>query len=367
MAAPRDDGVHLMVDPEECDLGNAEYDIELSSAAGDANQNIVYTTIDRVVFRPIPDVVETVLDANGFALNLENVLASLDEVRIGYRVRGERAANPSARPVTGRGFLPALTTRLPAKHRIGPLLTKFYAEIDAYRAQLAELSEAKGRIGGQARREVERLEKERDELSKQNELLQAQLLELTAQVAQLRRSYEEAHKALTAQNVLPAQVRLAEVQEVDLETRHVALKAGRKVFSIPLVALWIFPEKDDRCLVSLQDGHVVGVFFHEGKQTPPGMVLAQVLHVVDDQCKIREENRRTRIIKAKNPAERELLRGMRRGDRLVLFLHENELIRFSPCGPLDAEAFVRAVQESIARWDIRRGEVRDIDGPGTSQ
>ncbi|MEO1339298.1 MAG: hypothetical protein AAFV29_26905, partial [Myxococcota bacterium] len=171
-----------------------------------------------------------------------------------------------------------------------------------------------------------------------------------------------------AQHLLPSQVRLAQVQEVDLEGRYVALKSGRKVFSIPLVALWVFPEKEEPCLVSIQNGEVAGVFFHEASQAPPSMVLAEVLHVADGKCKIREANRRTRVIEAQNPAEVSLINQLRRGHRVLLFLHNDELIRFSPCSTSDPDAFARAVQESITRWELTQNEDPEPDdGPGSTQ
>ena len=351
-----DDQYQIAAEDGQVDLDQADYDGRLSSAGRDSGRQLVYTTVDRVSYRPAPAIVDTVLDANGFALNLENVLASLDELRVGYRVRladGQPAADKS--PVAAT-YIPALTLRLPVKNRVGPLLAKFYAEVEAYQTELARLREEKGRSQGGKRKEVEALKQEVDQLREQNQILQAKLDDLTREVNAVKRAHAEAAKALAAQNMLPSQVRLAQVHEVDLESRHVALKSGRKVFSIPLVALWVFPNVEDSCLVSIQDGEVVGVFFHESAQHPPAMALAEVLAVADGKLKIREDNRRTRVINAQNPAETTLINQLRRGNRVLLFLHRNELIRFTPCTRADPEAFARAVQESITKWELTQSE-----------
>ena len=362
MGVPEDEPCPIAVEPGHCDLHQASYDAKLSSAGRDEDQHVVYMTVDRVAFRPAPEVVNKVLEANGFALNLENILACLDEFRVGYRIR---PANDTPLPNTipvARAFIPAMTLKLPAKSRVGPLLAKFYAEVDSYQTELARLREDKGRSQSDQRKELDELREERDRLQEQNRILQAKLEDLSRELVTLKKAHADATRALAEQNFLPAQVRLAQVHDVDLDTRHVALKSGRKVFSVPLVALWVFPEKEDPCLVSIQNGQVSGVFFHEGSQTPPGMVIGEVLHVARGRCKIREENRRTRVIKAQNPAEEELIHQMRRGHRVLLFLHGDELIRFTPCGAFDAEAFVRSVQESITKWEITQSEDPQSDG-----
>ena len=356
MAAPEDESVKVTVDPGQCDLHKADYDSELSSAGRDDTRLLVYTTVDRIAYRPAPEIVDTILDANGFALNLENILATIDELKLGYRVRlAKKQPRADSTPIAD-AFSPALTVRLPTKDRVGPLLAKFYAEVDAYQTELARLREEKGRAQGVERREVDALKKERDELREQNKILQNKLDDMTREMVMVKKAHAEATRALSEQNMLPAQVRVAQVHEVDLESRYVALKSGRKVFSIPLVALWVFPKADEPCLVSIQDGEVVGVFFHEGGQTPPGIVLAEVLHVAAGKVKIREADRSTRVISAQNPAEEALIKQLRRGHRILLFMHNDELIRFTPCATLDAQAFTRAVQESIAKWELSSNE-----------
>ena len=356
LATHEDDSYQVIIEPDQCDLEHADFAPQLSAAGRDESRQLVYTTIDRVAYRPAPEIVDTVLDANGFALNLENILACLDEVRVGHRIRlAKKQPSADALPIVDV-YAPALTLRLPAKNRVGPLLAKFYAEVDAYQAELARLREEKGRAQGGQRKEVEALKRERDQLKEQNEILQAKLDDMTREVAMVRKAHAEATKALAAQNMLPSQVRLAQVHEVDLGQRYVALKSGRKVFSIPLVALMVYPKESDPCLVSIQDGEVVGVFFHERAQNQPGTRLAEVLHVAAGKVKIREENRRTRVIESQNPAEEALINQLRRGHQVLLFLHENKLIRFTPCTTNDPDAFARAVQESITRWELSSGE-----------
>ena len=356
MGQLEDESIQVTVEPSEADLRQADYDVRLSGAGRDDTRSLVYTTVDRIAYRPAPEIVDTVLDANGFALNLENALASIDELRIGYRVRMAKNQPPADETPVGDTYVPALTLRLPTKNRVGPLLAKFYAEVDSYQAELARLREERGRASGGQRKEVDALKRERDELAEQNRILQEKLDDMTRELNLVKKAHAEATKALAAQHMLPSQVRTATVHEVDLSARYVALKSGRKVFSVPLVALWVFPRQDDPCLVSIQDGEVVGVFFHEGAQTPPGTVLGEVLHVADGKVKIRDDNRRTRVIAAQNPAEVELINQLRRGHRVLLFLHENQLIRFTPCTTMDPEAFTRAVQESIAKWELSSPE-----------
>lgn len=361
-----DDSLRVAAEPDHCDVDRAQYDPTLSAAGQDDERNVVFTTVDRITYLPLPTVIDRILDANGYALNLENALACMDETRLGHRVQlSSKSRPPNAVPVADR-FLPALTLKLPTKNRLGPLLSRFYGEVDSYQAELMQLRELKGRSKGGDRKALDEVRDEKAKLEEQNKLLREKLDDMTREMVELKKAHAEATNALAEQNLLPAQVRLAQVHEVDLQARNVELKSGRKIFSIPLVALWVFPKKEDPCLVSIHDGEVAGVFFHEASQHPPGMVLADVLHVDHGKVKIREDTRKTRVISAQNPAEVELINQMRRGDRVLLFLHEDELLRFTPCGTFDAEAFTRAVQESIAKFEIAQTE-GSTHGTGTSQ
>ncbi|MEJ2443645.1 MAG: hypothetical protein P8Y42_09325 [Exilibacterium sp.] len=82
------------------------------------------------------EVIETVLRVNGFSLNLENILACLDELKIGATVQlGNNFPGGTHAP---KSFIPSVQFRLPQKVTIGPMLKKFYAEIESYESIIAE-------------------------------------------------------------------------------------------------------------------------------------------------------------------------------------------------------------------------------------
>ena len=346
MGANEDGRSMIVVEAESCDVESASYDRSLSSAGKDAEDNLLYATWDKVAYNPSVQVVEKVLAAHGYALNLENVLACIDELKIGYRVQISSQENQHTKPIA-QSFLPALSFRLPTKGRIGSLLGKFYAEVEGYQTEILRLRESQGQQQGAQRKELSRLERECERLQKENEQMKAQLAELNQEVAYLRRANFEAKRAIAAHNYLPTHVHAAQVQEVDLAGRSVALKSGRRVFSVPLIALWVLPRVKDHCLVSIQNSQITGVFFHENQQVPQAIVMAQVLHVEEGRCKIRDQSRRTRVLEAQNPAERSLIGALHRGDQLLLFVDSDVVVRFIPCEVPDSEAFVDAVQRSI--------------------
>lgn len=347
---------------DECDLSTAVLSERLSSIGFEGKGGTFTATIDKLGFRQLVEVVTTVLQANGYALNLENILACIDRLRLAARVR-LTAKSAIEHPPKAKLFSPCIRFDLPVKDRIGPLLSKFYAEIDAYESEIARLQVREGKIED---RTVSQLKREIAQLNKENDGLRQKLAEVSRELALLRRDHTDLTQAFESQNLLPKNVRSATVTKLNFLSRHIELKSGLKTFQVPLASLYGVPEERQSCLVSVVDGQVEGVLFHAEASTPLDVRMAKVLFVEDDVCKMRDESRRNWLLHAANPVERDLTHQLQRGDRVLLYFYNEHLVRLMPCSKSNAKQFTHNVQEAIARMDIDSIPVLAVKPPKDS-
>jgi hypothetical protein len=333
---------------DECDLSTAVLSEQLSSIGLEGQGGTFTATIDKLGLRQLVEVVTTVLQANGYALNLENILACIEQLRLAARVR-LTAKSATEHPPKAKWFSPCIRFDLPVKGRIGPLLSKFYAEIDAYESEIARLQVREGKLEDRTARQ---LKKEIEQLNKENDGLRQKLAEVSRELALLRRDHTDLSQAFESQKLLPKNVRSATVIKLNFLSRHIELKSDSKFFQVPLASLHGVPQQGQACLVSVVDGQVEGVFFHAEASTPLDVRMAKVLFIEDDVCKMRDESRRNWLLNAVNPVERDLTHQLQRGDRVLLYFYNEHIVRFVPCSKSNVKQFTRNVQEAIARMDI---------------
>ena len=306
----------VVENPDDCDISAAVQSDQLSSIGLEQHGGSFVATIDKLGFRQLVEIVTTVLTANGYSTNLENLLACLDRLRLAMRVRFTQKSSMQS-PPRAKLFLPCIKFEFPVKDNIGPLLSKFYSEIELYESEIARLQVKEGKTEDRSTRQ---LKKENEKLEKENENLRAKLAELSRELSLLRQEHKDLSQAFESQKLLPKNVRSAIVIHVNFKSRHIELKSGSTKFQVPLANLHAVPEKGQSCLVSIVDGQVEGVFFHSETSMPLEVRLAQILYVEDDVCKIRDESRRHWLLTAANAAERSLTRQLRRGDRISAIL-----------------------------------------------
>jgi hypothetical protein len=338
----------IVTSAEECDLSHATLSPELSATGMDQAAGRFFATVDKVNFRSVAEIVGTVLEAHHFALNLENLLACLEQFQIGARVRLKSTGFP---PVA-KAFYPCVQFQLPAKSRVGPLLSKLYEEVERYQAELHGLRQRVTEVEESAT--VAKLQRENKKLQKENQELCDRLLDCTQRLARLERAQKDTAQALQEQNLLPAHIRFATVQVVDWDRRVVTLKAGPAAFDLWLCNLAAVPRPDQICLVRFQDGNAEGMFLTEGEAVFPAAQMSSVLFVEGDTCKVRDESRREWCIQAQNPREQETLQRLFRGDRLVLYFQGENLFRFHPYPSADPNRARRSVEAALAVHEATR-------------
>lgn len=317
---------------DECETDQAAYDLSLSHMDLDESTSTFVSTWDKAMFESPVAMVEKVLGANGYVLNLENMLSALDQMKFAIRARvpgDDKGDKPKV-----RSFLPAITFGMPSRTKIGPVLQRFYDEIKQWEATVASLKPA-GKAADMSpeemRREIARLRRENDQLA-------ASVASLSERLA--RAGSGAAEQRVVETGVLPENLRLARVQGLRFGERQIILRSGRTNYQLPLSCLPGLPAVGDACLVALDSSRARDLFFHEARLTPFTTEVATVLHTEKSAIKVRTAARRTLVIHGKSPAEREMITGAKRGDRLLLSMAGEKLAAFRPMAPDQGPAMV---------------------------
>lgn len=318
----------IVTSADECILDKASYNDRLSSKGMEENIERFHATVDQVQFLSAVEIIETVLEAHGYSLNMENVLSCLDYFRLGMKVKIAQKST-GQEPPTGKSYAPLVHFQLPSKKRVGPLLQKFYKEVEQYEKEIDRLQKiAIGGSGDEAGQSNSALAKETRQLRRENKSLQEKIAVLIAELAEVKTSLENASQAIEDGNYLPPDLRIATVHSISLKERLVTLRDGQTSFNVPTGLLDTIPAKGEKCLAAIENGSVTGVFLYEGTSRAPTIRLAEVLHVDGDLCKVRDEDRRNWLISAGNPLEQSAISSLRRGDRILVYFHDDVIIRF---------------------------------------
>ncbi len=340
---------HIFTPEHEVDLSKASYSTELSSASMDDETQSFQITIDKILYKHPVEVIETVLRVNGFSLNLENILACLDELKIGATVQlGNNFPGGAHAP---KSFIPSVQFRLPQKVTIGPMLKKFYAEIESYESIIAEFKTAPEEKTNYREKEREYREKVLT-LGQENQQLQTEIKQLREQLHKTSQAEAAANRALEAKNILPSGVRLAMVREVNIDERMIILKSGPTTIYLPIMMCDIVPYTGDKCLVYIKQNNTLGSFFFDSKGIKIKPQLARVMMVKNSFCKIRTEDRNTWKLEAKNQAEFDVFQRLRKNDYLLLYLLNNQPLRFEELIKPDTPSYSDSIQEAIARFQV---------------
>jgi len=342
----------IFSEDDECDFSKANMAFALSSTEMDEKGEVFHATVDRIPFKKPVEIIATVLEANGYVINLENILACLDHMSMG--IKGRMNSQPSGdEPAQIKAYLPCLVFKMPTKGRQGMLLKKFYKEIEGYEAELAK---AQGQFEEKKKSDKIQSKAElRDEiksLRRENESLKQQLGILTKSLSQVEKSNLSAERQLESGNYLPGDIRIATVRGILAAERTVVLKTGRKTFHLPMASLSAIPNIGDSCLVHIRDGKAGLAFFYAKKGESFKKSLAQVLSVEGRSVKLRDEMRNTVVIEAANDQEEQIIFSLSRGDELILSTYQGNIVRFDRCIRADANNFKNKIQEDIALEQI---------------
>lgn len=338
---------YIVVHEHQVDLTKASYAPELTSTDLDEDTGRFHATVDRVLFKKPLEIVTKVLEANGFVINLENLLAALDHftlvTKISLNERFQAEQTPSV-----RHFLPCIQFELPNKSKKGSLLKQFYAEIESYELEIARLQDGDDKKPGEKAKSREQLKREFERLQMENAKLKGQVGELSQKLGDAIKSQVSVERALESHNIIPPQLRAATVREINFHDRTILLKANRTNVPVPMALLHELPAIGDACLVHIEDSATRGVFFYQKEGRAFDVEVAEVLYCGEDFCKIRNGQRRVFNLHAQNDVEKSIAARLKRGDKILLHSIDGHLIRFEDLRMPLSDRFTHRVQEQIA-------------------
>lgn len=286
----------LFIDAKDVDISHATIDGSLAKVWVDDSLGELAVSLERVLFDGMIDVAARYLEPHGFSLNLENLLAMVDSMRIGV------FAAVSAKPAidgraTAKKLMPNLFMHLPRKKTVGPLLQKFYDEIGRYETELARLQE----VETKSKKAMSAAIKD-DSGRKTVEILQAENTSLREELANMSRKLARADDALRmipsgdSDNQLPVGLRSCVVRSVRPAEGVVMLKSGDSQFSVPLKILSGLPVINARALSFYESGVLKSAWVFDPKPEAFSTLLAEVIAVDGRRVKMRFTNRREQIV-----------------------------------------------------------------------
>ena len=265
-----DKALEIITDERAIDGEDFSLCSDFSAVGTDPEQNRFYVTYDRVLFRKIPEVVQTILESNGYVFNFENTLSCLEHLQLAIRTRDTSTSISTGSPCLVIGF--------PDKNNIGVLLKSFYQEISKYEGIIANYH-------------AKMLDKESNEqlkqkittLEKENKDLKRKVKNLTATISYLKSAHEH---AITNQNTLPANMVFARVKSFTFAERTIFLHSKRNSFRAKLDLCQRLPEKNQLCIIKLDNERQVTDIFLYGEQGKEfSSSLCTVLQVDDAHLK----------------------------------------------------------------------------------
>lgn len=334
------DSLNIITDERALDTDNFSLCGDYSAIGIDRDLNRFYVTYDRILFRKLPEVIQTILEANGFVHNFENMLSCLERLRFGIRSehRGDSVRRGS----------PCLVIRFPDKKKIGALLNNFYKEVNKYEDIIASYQADNISSNKKNRRELEvelkKLREENAELKKKN-------TDLIQMVAHLQSAHEH---ALTAGNSMPSDMAFARAKEIIAKDRCLVLRCRNKTHRVPLSMLDALPEKEQMCLAIFdKDNKISKVFVYgEGSKIIPKTVCI-VLHIKGDRIKLRDRfSRRVYLFTVRSDKEREQLGQVVRGSSVIASLWKKQIFNLEMLMPAIDTLFEELMHERVIRAGI---------------
>lgn len=334
------------------DTAKATVSIDLSHVGFDEETKTFEASCDKIVFKSLGEMIGTVLLANGFKVNLENLLSCLDQLKFGVRARLTARDVEETKP-SPKMILPALQFGMPQKARIGEWLGQFYKEISIYEAKITELQNTLAGKNTDKEESPAQLRKEIQRLKAENQDLQERTAELARKLLDAQRSQAHFSRALESQNLLPDNMRLGVVREILWDDRQLTVRSGRKSWQVPFGVVQQLPREDDPCLVYTEDAQVKGFFIY-GRQVEPLMNRgAQVLAKHEDAIKLRDDLRREWMIRPANDDERRSFSALTRGEQVLMSFAQDRFIRLQPLQAVAQDWFTDRVQETAAILQVR--------------
>jgi hypothetical protein len=269
-------GQGIFLDEDSTDLSHSSFDPSLSKVWHDPQSGELCASVDRLTFEPLSVIVQKFLEPNGFALNLENLLACLDSMRVGLFAKAGTAKG-GKHPL--KKHWPMVYMRQPQKHSRGFLLGRFYEEINRYEAELTRLQQ----FESQSRRQAQEAVKDESgralalQLMRDNDNLKQEINRLAARLQNMESAMRDVPIAKSDVQ-LPSGSRSCTVRSIQIHDQTVHFSSEKGQFSWSLKLLGGVPEIGARGIAIFEGGSLRQVLVYEPRlrsfDVEPGVIKA---------------------------------------------------------------------------------------------
>ncbi|MDE3269153.1 MAG: hypothetical protein OYH77_02600, partial [Pseudomonadota bacterium] len=187
-------------------------------------------------------------------------------------------------------------------------------------------------------------------LENANSTLQKQVKHLTSTISYLKSSHEI---AVASKNTLPADMLFARIKSVSFKDRYVLLRSKNMSFRASMALCEHVPQTTKLAIIKI-DAHknVIAMFLYGDNLKEFNKSLCTVLSIADDSIKLRDEKSRdVYLFHALNDSDRTYLETLTRGEKVIAYLHQHDVIRFVRLTSAE-NSFTDLMYESVAKSNI---------------
>jgi hypothetical protein len=286
----------LFTTADEIDVSQASIEPDLSKVWFDEERGSIAVSIDRLLFDNLTEVAARYLEPNGFSLNLENVLAVIDSMRLGVFAAGTSKPHPNVK-LAAKKLMPALCMQLPKKNDVGKVLRNFYDEIGRYESELARLqdSELKARQSVDMAIKDESARRVIENLRVENLTLRADVERIQKKLVNLENAFRETAPVMH-DDEMPSNARNCVVRSVRVQEGVVLLKTPDAQFTFPLKNLEGTPVIGAKAVAFYEGGVARSVWIYDPLPKPFVSQVAKVMSTDGRKIKIKFPSRKESII-----------------------------------------------------------------------
>ena len=128
---------------------------------------------------------------------------------------------------------------------------------------------------------------------------------------------------------------------------------------IPLYFLPSLPKVGQPCLLNIKDDHIIDTYFYEAPGREFHVEIAEVLHVSEQGCKLRDADRKTYIWSAKHSQEVKLFSQIKRSSKVIISSIDDVIIKLSLVAEQQSNVWTQLVQEQNTIFQIERARKAD--------
>jgi len=320
-------------------------DTAISDADLDPKKGIVWSTHNKIMDSGLVDFTSRILESQGYAVNLENILACLETLEF------NKIASEKSSYNFGVSFL------LPKKTRHGTLIQQLYAELSKYGK--------KDQTPAAMQKKIEKLTREIQKLSATAEDRDEKLQELKTKLS-LNSSGSQSQDSST-QSSSNSDIRFCKVDNLNFEKRTLDIKMNRKRLTIGMNRLANsekLPSEGQGCIAVFHKEKIHALVVlpsNKSDSAPIESMAGRVLFSKRDEIRIRDEQRRLLTLKAHSIDEKNLFERLSRDDLLKINHVGGKILWLEPIKNQSQGKFKNFIAKKLVERTIEEERTKQLE------